>query len=343
MRKVLILTNVFSFTVGSAFGFVVEKKAEQLFFLDHTCESAYSSVLALQTWSKNIGEQKNCDPSPVKGEDGCRYDITQCVPEHVLKYEGSYSPQDGPNCWNTALVLSKILPHLRYAAPEEMSFYMRPPLCRELLNGEERKPGDVGAIREIKKNGTLEMHGFIYLSDTLAFSKNEFKKEVPYRLMELNQVYADFKVPTDSQCRQNQIDLESKCGQAVAYFRCQSFSDYLYSTEDIPFKLKKAVHDVTQFEDCFEKTNMANETLSDEALTHIVSVSEALVTYLESEKHNLLKSGLKSKEQEFVLGNLQWRLFSLSEQLGMTSNIKEGQELLDFSLQLQKQLRQIKN
>ena len=120
--------------------FEISKQSGKL-ILSGACEERKSIYHSLLPWRTNAKSGQMCEPPPVAGESGgsCNLDITDCVPEHVVKYHGATPEVDGPNCWNLSLVMSKILPAMRYSTPEEMNFYMRPPLCRALKDGEKKE------------------------------------------------------------------------------------------------------------------------------------------------------------------------------------------------------------
>jgi hypothetical protein len=46
-----------------------------------------------------------------------------------------------------------------------------------------------------------------------------------------------------------------------------------------------------------------------------------------------------SQTDKFILQAIRWRVFSLSEQLGITLHILESQQLLDLSLRIHRYLK----
>ena len=335
--RIITLFCLFSFSLELS-SFSVIRDDKKLYFLDTTCEEAKSSIKALFSWSQTIGEENECPIEtlpPVNYLGECGYEITTCAPKRLVKYHGAYSNINGPNCWNLALNISNILPALRYSSPEEMSFYMSSLLCRPLENGEQRQPGDIGAIRDVMFGGVLEAHGFVYITDNLVYSKNEYFSSIGYELLGLDEVYTHFSVPINSECRQNQIDLNGTCERAVSFFRCNSFNQYLSSLSNLPNNFKLVFEGISRFEIYFEKTNMAGDRLEVEVMAELILEVEKFVKSLGI---SLKKQDL-SEDEFFLISNVRWRVFSLSEQLGMTFHIRENQRLLDLSLRIYRYLK----
>lgn len=267
-----------------------------------SCDETQSIVKTLESWTK-----KKC-----KVLEGCKYDIRECVPEHIAGVVGKYSGFDGPNCWNLALVMKGILPGLRFSTRDEMAFYMNSPLCRNLEPNEERKPGDIGAIRELVNKKTYEFHGFIYISDKLAFSKNGETYESSFDLQTLNNVYASYQISGNEKCHGNRVDINSNCMNATSYFRCESLDDYLSKRKPISMELSKLVQNTSTFEKCImEPFLVDSKPLSENAAESIIDISKALVEYTEEQMKK--NSGL-SDEEKFILTSLDLRMRSISEQ-----------------------------
>lgn len=344
MTKRFLIGILAALTATPGLALEVERTRGRLYLYDRDCSSALEQVTSVVDWSKYAKVANVCDPASLGidfGFDRCGYDITDCVPDHVVKYHGARPGVEGPNCWNLALVMSEILPSLRYSPPEEMVFYMAPPLCRQLGNQEPRRAGDVGAIRTVFADGTSEEHGFVYISEKLTYSKNGSTKYNPYALQDLESVYRTYGVPDRPECRRNEIDRASGCNRSVAFFRCQPIADYLREAP-VPPPLQRTIHRLSAFEDCLEKANMTGDALSDTALRTVLDVADGLAVYLTDQKQELLDSKLRDEERDFVLGSLQLRLYAISEQLGVHHAIKESADLTDFLSQIRKESRLLK-
>lgn len=280
--------------------FDITKKGGRLFLNDPYCKDGPAIMSSLKEWSANSGlNTLNCQ-IPVKlGRTQCRHDITSCVPQHVVKYHLSHPENNGPNCWNLALVMKGIIPSMRYTSPEEMAFYMRPPLCQVIAANEKPKAGDIGAIRTAEHSKLKsELHGFIYISDKVAYSKNGLSRQAPYALQSLDHVYKEYGVPQD--------------GTSVDFFRCISFKEYLEKNNHIPAEIIKNFNLLSQYERCLERQTLARQTLPRSFQKNLTDVAMVLTHYLKTAPES---SNLKSDERTFLQASLQLRLQRMTDQL----------------------------
>ncbi len=159
------------------------------------CEEIHKNIESIRKWTENIGELRPALLSKIlkvkKRENSlttgqCQVDITDILPEKVKEIQGLNPQKHGPNCWNAALVLSKVLPNLRYTHNKEVFDIINSPLCSPVDANEKPRAGDLGIVRlphEKSTNAaTDEQYGFIFISDKLVFSKNGYKKQNPYSL-----------------------------------------------------------------------------------------------------------------------------------------------------------------
>jgi hypothetical protein len=279
------------------------------------CSDTQEIVKTLEDWTN-----KKC-----KVIEGCKYDIKECLPSHIAGVVGKYSGYDGPNCWNLALVLKGILPGLRFSTPEEMAFYLNSPLCRNLGVNEQRKPGDVGAIRELVNNKAHEFHGFVYISEKLAFSKNGETYESTYDLQSLDNVYGSYQIAGNDQCRGNQIDFNSSCLVATSYFRCESLDEYLKKRKPISLELTNLMKQTSVFEKCsFEPYLVDSKNLNNNAAQSIIDIAKALVVYTEEQ---IKKKSKLSEEEKFIVMSLDLRMRGIAEQFKKTYQLQYADAL----------------
>lgn len=297
---------------------------------DKNCELVKKHIHTLSTWTKKIEKSASCNESVINvsaTDQECSADVSRCLPKHVLKYQGINPAHMGPNCWNLSLVMKEILPGLRYSTPEEMAFYMRPPLCRNLKNGEKIEPGDVGAIRGVFEGMKEESHGFIYLSKELSYSKNGFNKKSAYEVQSLEKVLTTYGVPDDPKCRQNKLDTHSDCGNAVSYFRCTSFEDFLKKNSSLKSPSISSIKHVIHFEQCLERATIDGVMLKENAVSTLNDSILILVNYLNAKKYS--SASKSSEEENFVLASLYLRLNAIGEQLETLSAPSDPDQLID--------------
>ncbi len=297
-------------------GTVGTQANDQFLLKDQNCNMVKKHVETLVAWTNKVNKNNSCDFSKIQIHSTnlkCQANVTECLPGHVKKFHGTKPANMGPNCWNLSLVMKDILPGLRYSTPEEMAFYMSSPLCRALKDEESKEVGDVGAIRTVFDGKTEESHGFIYLSDDLSYSKNGFHNSSPYEVQSTEKILSIYGVPKDLDCRKNQIDLNSECNNAVSYYRCISFDDYLLSAKDLKLPSISTLKNLVHLESCFERVTVDGMLLRKEALNSLDGSVRALVSYL-----NDKKSKIKSEDDEqerFILGSIYLRLNAIGEQL----------------------------
>ncbi|MCX5789251.1 MAG: hypothetical protein NTX64_12200 [Elusimicrobia bacterium] len=195
-----------------------------LFLYGADCGSLQEQVSALASWKARLGETPSAAPACRCDGGSCSVAVDGVVPETVDALHGLRAGRWGPNCWNAALVSAKILPVARFSPPEEMTFWMGSPLCRELAGAEEPRPGDIVAIRD---KAAAEVHGFVYISDELAFSKNYLTTVAPYALQSPEEVFGEF--PVAAPCRKLAGSSSPDCPAYANVFRCRSLGEYVVS------------------------------------------------------------------------------------------------------------------
>lgn len=333
----IFLISVFVLPVKNSFAQTLERIEDRLILKDTNCDRINKAQQSLKLWTESIHKSRTCPPlnKVDKAGNTCFVEVTNCVPDHVKNYQGIKPEKNGPNCWNLSLVMKEILPGLRYSTPEEMAFYMRPPLCRSLKNNEKRMPGDVGAIRGIH-GGQIqeEIHGFIYISDDLVYSKNGFSAEAPYEVQPLEKMLDIYEVSKNEECRKNAINLKSKCTNVASYFRCDSMESYLKKQTKLAPEIKASLKSLNTYEQCLQKSSIDGAILSDNSMATIVDTTNALLKFVEKEvKKNSKKSRTIASEdsKEFLLGAIHLRIRAITEQLFLYES-KEAEKAMELSL-----------
>jgi hypothetical protein len=176
-------------------GFSLNRTIDNRLILSDSCTELMQRMFEIKEWTLMI-EKRECKYSEPKtsNEGMCIVDATDCVPEYVKKYHGLSPADHGPNCWNLALVMSGLLPVLRESSPEEWEFYLTSPLCRQLDPNEPPEMGDIGSIEARSHLDKGHVHGFIYVSDTISYSKNGTTISAPYSLQPLSRIIHNYGV-----------------------------------------------------------------------------------------------------------------------------------------------------
>jgi hypothetical protein len=215
--RILLVFVLLILVQDLAFSLEVSRdSAGRLILKGSTCREVEAQAVSLRIWQKKLSESEpNDNPSCRCNMAYCNLDITSSAPSFVRTFQGFISPRWGPNCWNTALNASKILNGIRFSYPQEMRLWMSSSQCRELGAREDSEPGDVLAIRDQNDD---EVHGFIFVSDLLVFSKNDLSTASPIALQDTEKVYKIF--PVSKECRQHYGGASPSCPIYTNRFRC---------------------------------------------------------------------------------------------------------------------------
>ncbi len=327
MKYIFILTLLsISYTAESSYPdyFQISSLNQNIWIKSNNCEKLESQNQILQLWTHKL-ENASCEANEVRvshewqGENVCELNISSCLPNRIKTHQSVFSDLSGPNCWNSSLVMSGLLPEFRYSPQDEFSFYLNSPLCRQLKNNETRQAGDIGAIRE---SGGIEVHSFTYISDELVFSKNGHSTLRPYKLQTSEEVYKTYDVDllsTPEECLSNVMDTNCKSG--VEFFRCETMESYLTSNNILDGNFKKILTkvdnvDIGYYNLTFEYFNITNH--SDEMLTNIESNSSTLIVSVKKFIESLSESypmtndenltEIQKDEQKLILNILKYRI-----------------------------------
>ena len=223
----LILAKFFSAQSFAAPFSVIVSNAGIITLTARDCQATQLDLDALRAWTQRVGEKTSNPPPLLPTNEGCSVALTGSVPSFVQKHEDQHPVLDGPNCWNTALVVDKILSTVRNTESKEFTFWMNSPLCRPLATGDLPQPGDIIAIRSHSESPTPEVHGMIYVNKDMVFSKNSVATSEPYALQVLDDVLSSFAIATsDTSCRTVAGDAARKCMFFTQYFRCSTLTEY---------------------------------------------------------------------------------------------------------------------
>ncbi len=208
----------------------IHRNAKGQILISASCHDVKQRLNEIKEWATKTKTQCVPPQQVTSSEGNCTYDISQCIPDHVRTYHGLTGTKVGPNCWNTALVMSQILPFMRETPKAEWHFYMHSPLCKEVPEGEPLKAGDIGSIEARASNQTIQVHGFIHISDSLVYAKNGINPHSPFALQSYNTMTKIYPLgEPDGEC-------ESDCApKSLEYFFEPQVRDsipkYLKSTE----------------------------------------------------------------------------------------------------------------
>ena len=311
----------YALLLGSAsmsLSFEIKRVGEHIILQSPTCRENLDFIQSLNSLSENLGQKSKCSSKFGIGfsfaENSCSSSIETCLPDKMAHLVSIYPEIQGPNCFNLSLVMSQVLQSIRYSPPEELAFYIKSPLCRMLENSEKREAGDLGVMYFSSKKPVEEYHAFVYLSETLGFSKNGdgTLKRSSFSLQSLDKIYDTYDIPTEPQCQQNKLKQPSSCGQAVSYVRCRSLASYLAQRPELSREIREIYEQTIDFEKQLEVHLLYNVALPEAALRSLLRASVRLKKLIVATKKLESKN---SADRWFMIQIIQMHFFGISEQL----------------------------
>ncbi len=263
----------------------------RLILSGENCAEVESEARNFREWTQRIG-QKASDNLPIstKNDKQCSVDITEQVPDFVVKFHDTHALYDGPNCYNFALVVSSILPGFRNVSDDEAAFFIQSPLCQPV---ETPQSGDIGIVKGISQNvpnGKM-VHGFVYISENLVLSKANYLRLSPYAI----------------QTKDRMIEqLNAYDSYSTSYYRCISRQEFLQKNEkNISKELRNLVKQFDDFECQYSQQFLNPSKLSDKMfLKTMVDTAEILDAVLQDEKQKLSKPGSNVKDTDVIILNM---------------------------------------
>lgn len=213
-------------------GHYLKNEGSRFFMYGKSCETLEEDFIDLGFWSQSSGneEAKKCEMTTVCktpldcGTQGNEYlrrmEVTEVLPE-VVRKKHLTSLKTNANCWGSVLSYLGINSEDRFVSPREFYARMNSSACQPVRTESEIGPSTVVAIRDKREarfqdGGTEELHGFIWATPTLGFSKNGPGEKYPFELQPLERIWATFSVPKECQTFNHSPD----CIVYADYFNC---------------------------------------------------------------------------------------------------------------------------
>ena len=221
------------------FTFARDDSGESYLIIKEGLEDKYlASILkAISKWKVQLGEPKNSDtlPNPVQENildyDGATaYNVTEYLPKVAKAFNMQYFV-DGPNCWNMVALTNGHTQLLRMMNDDSFTELLNTPFSLKIENETDIRPGDVMAYRYRTDSGFLEVHGAIYLTENLVWTKNGPRESKPVRLMDADEVHGIYlkedvfgagETVLPRKCTKPKSYLDKDCKVYVEYFRLDS-------------------------------------------------------------------------------------------------------------------------
>lgn len=229
----------------------VVRQNDDIYLTGNDCATLEKESKILEEWTKKLKENTNDINKCECAKSVCKKKVNALLPNIVNVTQFQKPQSSGPNCWNASLVAAKIIPQLRYSTPQEMSFWLQSPLCKEKKSNEALAPGDIIAI--LNKSGH-QHHGFVYISENLSFSKNGVDSDNPYSLQDPKHVFAKYSVKPKCE----RTDKQGTCANHAKYYSCMSMDEYRKSYKTTDKTLQETIQSINSLECSFSKSLFEN-------------------------------------------------------------------------------------
>lgn len=217
----------------------------------------------------------------------------------------------GPNCWNSALVGSGMLGHLRFTSPTEFRFLVDSAACRAIPAGHQQ-PGDIQVyVRTMQglPEDMMEVHANIWLTPETVFNKMTNFASARYELTTQNKVNENYahtpeilRFSLENPVRQLQCQGDD-CQNRIEYRRCGSIKNLKRADPHYSVLIERLVQRL--------ELNIEKQILSEYRETADAAASNReLLTRIEAEVENTcgLQQSFYCRYAREAIGSLTWQL-----------------------------------
>jgi hypothetical protein len=193
------------------------------FALNECMKSLVITLILFVSWS--LQAQDSTSVEPIEGVSTNSWDSQrQAIMQRLVNFDNfSY----GPNCWNSALLVSGLAESIRYVDGSEFWHWMNSDYCEALPQGAELQYGDIGSVYG---TGRDHYHSFMRINDDRIFHKAS--PQVDHRWTEdrYERIAFPMYFNETTQCKGNEsTQMNANCERRVVYHRCQPRPTDFYS------------------------------------------------------------------------------------------------------------------
>lgn len=178
-----------------------------------SCETLYKEIFQFEKLYLKY-EKPEAYIKPVCIESIRAINITSLIPQRMLHLLNQKPQYYGPNCWNSVLFVNKVTDHIRFVQPDEFQRSL-PFLGCYKKDVKELEAGDIVRIND-KINE--EFHAFIYISESLSFTKNGPSTKAIYEIVNTESILKEYDV--DMKCLSPEDSKSEKCLSKVSVYSC---------------------------------------------------------------------------------------------------------------------------
>jgi hypothetical protein len=281
--------------------------------------TAVRQAMALKQWTQRIGEQ----PSMFRGitfdpkTQTASIDVTDIVPA-LVRRESKVNPHSsGFNCWATALMGAKLVNTKRYVDAPEMTYWLDTPMCQMRTGRQIPKPGDVLAVRGSHGD---EVHGIVYITPEIVFSKNGYNRRSAPDLQAAGDVFGVYGVQDACKLVNGKPATGSACASKsyTNVYACQTLGQFIkqnpeYQVARQPKQVRALLRKVAHHEKSVFLDSVNELKLTDGERAGIQSDFATL-----SMQARQALGGTTSPATRFWLESSLQRMGSIGQQLGIS-------------------------
>ena len=268
-----------------------------------SCAAIKDHVAALRSWA--IRRNAQCEIQEMPASEFCDHDVTGCLPPDVAKFQSLLATKPGPNCWNFAAVLNGFLPNLRHTSNGEI-LNLTEVLCKKRDPSEAPQSGDLVLVEDKVFPEARRNHGFIWISELLALSKNGATNGAPYGLTSVADLLAAVPIPPCALDRTAET-----CEFTTHVFHaCRTMKKYL-SDEGFSKSARGIFDHFEELERRVEQYNFSPGAADLEGLEGLNAIAQTLQTYVKSAAFSAALATESTPRQQILLNLLSSRLNSM--------------------------------
>lgn len=133
----------------------------------------------------------------------------------------------GPNCWNSALLVSGLTDAVHYTDQSEFWLWMNSPYCKALPPESQLEYGDIGSVFSAKSG---HFHSFMRINDDTLFQKAGPESSLTWGTDKYESILFPQFFSEATRCKGNESTMAKKgCAFQVIYHRCQPIPSDFYS------------------------------------------------------------------------------------------------------------------
>jgi hypothetical protein len=193
------------------------------------CQYLKSNLAQVRAWTRWLGEEPRTEATCYESRSQIHLSLSGSSPRFTEEMQGRSPSAEGPNCYNNALLLNRIVDSLRFVSEREMTFWLKSPLCQEISAPGLRavKTFPLLGVVYSRYDGTDPVHATHFISDQIVFDKADLSRSSSYEFTRPQRVFATAWRISDRCVGWNHPFDSQECLRWVRYYQCEKLPDYV--------------------------------------------------------------------------------------------------------------------